>query len=78
MREKDVLPFLTTCMDFENIILREINQGKANAVHRLQVEFKKYNKLVNIKQKQTHRYREQNTGYQWGEGRGRGVTKVRN
>ena len=24
------------------------------------------------KQEQTHRYREQTTGYQWGEGRGRG------
>ena len=32
---------------------------------------KKYNKLVNItKKKQTHRYREQPSGYQWGEGRG--------
>ena len=28
---------------------------------------KKYNKLVNItKTKQTHRYREQTSGYQWG------------
>ena len=24
------------------------------------------------KQKQTHRYREQTSGYQWGEGRGEG------
>ena len=30
------------------------------------------NKLINItKRKQTHRYREQTRGYQWGEGRGR-------
>ena len=36
------------------------------------VESNKYNKLVNItKKKQTHRYREQTSGYQWGEaGRG--------
>ena len=35
------------------------------------MESKKYNKLVNItKMKQTHRYREQVSGYQWGEGRG--------
>ena len=41
---------------------------------------KKYNKPVNItKEKQTHRYREQTSGYQWGEGsreehdRGRGL-----
>ena len=32
------------------------------------VESKKYNKLVNItKKKLTHRYREQTSGYQWGE-----------
>ena len=31
-----------------------------------------YNKLVNItKKKQTHRYREQTSGYQWGWGSGR-------
>ena len=35
------------------------------------MESKKYDKLVNItKKKQTHKYREQTTGYQWGEGRG--------
>ena len=37
----------------------------------LYVESTKYNKLVNIiKKKQTHRYREQTNGYQWGRGRG--------
>ena len=30
------------------------------------------------RQKQTHRYREQTGGYQWGEGRGRGKTRVGN
>ena len=40
------------------------------------VESEKYNKLVNItKKKQTHRYREQTSGYQWGEGRGEGKYK---
>ena len=39
----------------------------------LHVEFKKYNKLVTIIEKrQTHRYGEQTSGYQWGEGRGVG------
>ena len=34
------------------------------------MESKKY-KLVNIaEKKQTHRYREQTSGYQWGEGSG--------
>ena len=36
------------------------------------MESKKYNKSVDIpKKKQTHRYREQIDGYQWGEGKGR-------
>ena len=31
----------------------------------------KYKKLMNItKKKQTHRYREKTSGYQWAEGRG--------
>ena len=35
------------------------------------MESKNYNKLVNItKKKQTHRYREQTSGYQWGGGGG--------
>ena len=39
---------------------------------------KKYNKLVNTtKKKQTHRYREQTSGYQCGKGRGRGKTGIR-
>ena len=37
------------------------------------MESKKYNKLVNVtKQKQTHRYREQTSGYQWEDGREEG------
>ena len=36
------------------------------------VEPKKYNKLLNITKKQTHRYREQTSGYQWEEGKGEG------
>ena len=37
------------------------------------VESKKYNKLVNIaKKSQTHRYREQTSGYQLGQGKGEG------
>ena len=36
------------------------------------MESKKYNKLANIKKKLTHRYREQTSGYQWGEGSGEG------
>ena len=56
-------------------MLSEIGrQRKTNTVwYYLYMESKIYNKLVNItKEKQIHRYREQTSGYQWGEGRGRG------
>ena len=33
---------------------------------------KKYNQVVKIYKKQTHRYREQTSDYQWGEERGQG------
>ena len=29
------------------------------------------------KQKQTHRYREQTSGYQWGEGKGEGQNRIK-
>ena len=38
---------------------------------------KKYNKLVTkTKKKQTHRYRKQTGGYQWGESRAKGNTGI--
>ena len=41
------------------------------------MESKKYIKVVTItKKKQSHRYREQTSGYQWGEGRGEGQYRV--
>ena len=41
------------------------------------MDYKKYSKLVNItKKKQTHRYRELTSGYQWGEGMGEGQYRV--
>ena len=44
------------------------------STYKLYVESKKCNKLVNkTKYKQTHRYREQTSGYQWGEGNGGGT-----
>ena len=42
------------------------------------MESEKYNRLVNItKKKQTHRYREQISGYQWGEGTEKGQYNVK-
>ena len=60
-----------TWIDLEGIMLSEISQTEeANIVwYQLYVESKKYNKLVNItKKKQTHRYREQTSGYHWEAG----------
>ena len=60
--------------------LRDSGQRKTNTVqYHLYVEYKKYNKLVNIlnnKKETTHRYREQTCGYQQGERRGRGNTGI--
>ena len=55
-------------------MLSEISQRKINTVQsQLYVKSKKYNKLVNItEKKQTDRYKEQTSGYQWGEERGDG------
>ena len=66
-------------MDLEGIMLSEISQRKTNTVcYHLYAESTKYNKLVTItKKKQTHRYREQTSGYQWGEGRGEGQYRGR-
>ena len=59
---------MTTWVDLEGIIISEISREiKTNAVcFHLYVESKKQTNI--IKQKQTHRYREQTSGYQKGEG----------
>ena len=41
------------------------------------METKKHDKLVKIKKKQTHSYREQTNGCQWGEGREEGKYRGR-
>ena len=56
-------------------MLSEINQTKTNTIYHLYVKSKKiqqtseYNKK---KSKQMHRYGEQTSEDQWGEGRGKG------
>ena len=74
-----MLPFATTWMALEVFMLSEIRQRKINTLwYHSYVEYKKYNKLVNVtKKKQTDRYREQSGGYQWGEGSGEGQYRVR-
>ena len=41
------------------------------------MESEKHNKLVNMTKKQSHRYREQTSGYQRGEGREEGQHRGR-
>ena len=59
-------------MALEGVMLSEISQRKANTVWiHLYVGSIQYSKLMDItKKKQTHRYREQRTAYQWGDRRG--------
>ena len=68
-----MFPYVATWMDLESIMLSEISQRKTNTVYHLHVESKKYSKLVNITEKQAHRYREQTSGYQWGKGQLKGT-----
>ena len=68
-KEKNkILPFAATQKDLESIMPSDKSDRKTNATwYHLHVESKKYNELVNItKKKQSHRYREQNSGYQFG------------
>ena len=62
LKDNEILPFIATWINLEGIMLSEISQKKTNTTCsscHLYVEPKKYNQLVNITKKQTHRYREQ-------------------
>ena len=72
-----LLPFEATQLDLEGIMLSEITQTeKDECINHLYMKPKKYNKPVNTtKKQQTHKYREQTNGYQWGEERDREATQ---
>ena len=79
-RKNDILPFAATWMDLEIIMLSEVSHTKTNtALYHLYVESKKKSVNIYAKEKQTHRYKKQTSGYQVGEGwgeehvRGRGL-----
>ena len=58
IKRNGISPFVATWMDSEGIMLSEISQSKTNIVYyHLHMESKMYNKLVNIIEKQAHRYR---------------------
>ena len=67
IKKNEILPFAATWMDLEGIILSEISQTEKDKYCMISHIWNliKRNKLVNItKKKQTHRYREQTSGYQ--------------
>ena len=66
-----MLSFATPWIDLAGITLSEISQTEKDKIHMSSrmCGSKTYNKLVNITKKQTHRYRDQSSGYQRGEGR---------
>ena len=68
------MPFSTTLLDPEDIMLNEISQRKKN-IDDITYMCNLKNKLVTIK-KQTHRYREQTSGYPWGRGEGYGTDRI--
>ena len=62
----EILPFVTTWMDLEGIMLSEISQRKTNTIWlHLYEESKQQTNIA--KQKQTHRYREKTSGCQRGQ-----------
>ena len=73
IKKNEILPFATTWVDLEGIMLNEKSQIKTKTVwYHLYVEPKKQNRLVNItKKKQTHKYRV-GRGKREGQDRGRG------
>ena len=72
VKNNEILPFATTWIELEGIMQNVISQRKISTVwYHLYVEILKYSKLVNMtKKKSRRRYREQTSGYQWGEGIG--------
>ena len=69
IKKNEILPFATTWMDLESIMLSEISQIKTNTVcYHFYVESEKIRQMnIYTKQKQTHRYREQTRCNQRGE-----------
>ena len=75
-KKNEILTFVTTWMNLEGIIFSEIGQRKANSICYFSHVESKINKWMNItKQKQTHRYTEETSGYQVGDGSRDGSVK---
>ena len=68
-KKNEIMPFATTWMDLQNIILTEVRKRKINIIS-LMCEIQNMT-LMNLSTKQTHRHREQTCGCQGEEGMGR-------
>ena len=76
IKKNEILPFAAKWMDLEGIMLSEISQTEKDkyCLISLICGILKIQKLENITKKdQTHRSREQTSGYLWGEGGLRGT-----
>lgn len=68
MKKNEILPFLTTLMDLEGIVLSEISQAKEDKYHMVSFMWNLKNKInQQTKQKHTHRYGKQTLGCQRGD-----------
>ena len=74
----EILPFVTTWMDLESIMLIEVSQSKTNSICcHLYVESKKKNKYNgDYNRKETALYIPVQRTNHWGKGKGRGKTEV--
>ena len=68
--KNELLPFMTTWMDLEGIMLCEMSDRERQILHDLAYMWNLKEKQTNKKQKQTHGYKEQTSGCQrrgmWG------------
>ena len=68
IKKNEIMPFAATWMDLEIIILSEVSQTRNIVRYHLYVRSKTMIQMnLLIKQKQTHRLRKQNYGYQRGK-----------
>ena len=69
MKKKEIMPFAAMWIDLEGIMLSKIVRQILYDITYMWNLKKKYNKLVSITERQTHRYRGQVSDSHWEAGR---------